>query len=116
MAELQPYFLQAKGAKVVVNDIDAEPAEKTVEEIRAAKGQCILAIGDVTDPNFAESVIQKTVSTWDDLHILVNNAGYTWNKMIHKMSDEQWGGYVNRAYDGPVSPDPSCCTILSGNR
>jgi 3-oxoacyl-[acyl-carrier protein] reductase len=79
-----------EGAKVVVNDIDAEPAEKTAEEIRAAKGQCILAPGDVTDPNFAETVIQKAVSTWDGLHILVNNAGYTWNEMIHKMSDEQW--------------------------
>lgn len=78
------------GARVVVNDIDAEPAKKTVEEIQAVKGQCILATGDVTDPNFAESVIQKAVSTWGGLHILVNNAGYTWNAMIHKMSDEQW--------------------------
>jgi 3-oxoacyl-[acyl-carrier protein] reductase len=47
-------------------------------------------VGDVTDPDFAETIIQKAVSTWGGLHILVNNAGYTWNEMIHKMSDEQW--------------------------
>lgn len=79
-----------EGAKVVVSDVDLEPAENTVKAIRSEGGECILITGDMTDPDVTENMIKKTVSQWGALHILVNNAGYTWNSMLHKMSDEQW--------------------------
>lgn len=83
-------LLAAEGAKVVVSDIDPAPAEETAAAIRQAGGQAHVCCGDVTEPGFAEKIVQSAVDTWDALHILVNNAGFTWDGMLHKMNDEQW--------------------------
>jgi 3-oxoacyl-[acyl-carrier protein] reductase len=80
----------AEGAKVVVSDLDPEPAEETASEIRAAGGEAIVVAGDVTDPDFAGGIVKKAVDTWGGLHILVNNAGFTWDATAHKMTDQQW--------------------------
>jgi len=79
-----------EGAKVVVSDLDEKPARETGEEIKAAGGECIVFVGDVTRPSFAEGIVGKAVQAWGGLHILVNNAGYTWDAVVHKMTDEQW--------------------------
>jgi len=79
-----------EGAKVIVSDIDAEPAKQTVADIRAAGGQAVSFVGDVTDPDFADGLIKKAVDQWGDIHVIVNNAGYTWDGVIHKMADDQW--------------------------
>ena len=79
-----------EGARVVVSDLDPEPAEETASEIRAAGGEAIVVAGDVTGPAFAGEIVKKAVDTWGGLHILVNNAGYTWDAVVHKMTDEQW--------------------------
>jgi len=79
-----------EGAKVVVSDLDAQPAQEVAEEIKAAGGECIVFPGDVTNPSFAENIVGQAVQTWGGLHILVNNAGFTWDAVIHKMTDEQW--------------------------
>ena len=78
------------GARVVVNDLEAEPAEQVVADIRAAGGEAIAVPGDVTAPDFPERIVRAAVETFGKLNILVNNAGYTWDGVIHKMSDEQW--------------------------
>ncbi|MBN1341039.1 MAG: SDR family NAD(P)-dependent oxidoreductase [Phycisphaerae bacterium] len=78
------------GASVVVSDRDAEPAEAVVAEIKDAGGQATSVTGDVTDAAFAEKLIKAAVDTYGKLHILVNNAGYTWDGVIHKMTDQQW--------------------------
>jgi 3-oxoacyl-[acyl-carrier protein] reductase len=84
----------AEGAKVVVSDLDPEPAEETASEIRAAGGEALVVAGDVTDQAFADTAVKKAVETWGGLHILVNNAGYTWDAVIHKMSDDQWDAMI----------------------
>jgi len=82
--------LAAAGAKVVVSDRDAAPTEETVAAILAEGGTAIGVPGDVTDPEFPEKLIEATIAKFGALHILVNNAGYTWDGMLHKMSDKQW--------------------------
>lgn len=79
-----------EGAKVVVSDLDAEPAEQTVADIKANGGEAVAHVGDVTAPGFAEGIVKAAIDTWGSLHILVNNAGFTWDALIHKMPDEQW--------------------------
>ncbi len=79
-----------EGARVVVNDIDQVPAMETAEMIKTHGGECIVVTGDLTAPGFAEKIIEKTINQWGALHILVNNASYTWDAMVHKMSNEQW--------------------------
>jgi len=78
------------GAKVVVNDLNPEPANAVVNEIKAAGKEAIAVPGDVTAPDFPEELLKAAVDTYGKINILVNNAGYTWDGMSHKMEDEQW--------------------------
>jgi 3-oxoacyl-[acyl-carrier protein] reductase len=82
--------LASEGARVVVNDLDAEPAGETVAEIEATGGSAVACIGSVTEEGFAERFVDRAVSTFGGLDIIVNNAGYTWDTVIQKMTDEQW--------------------------
>ncbi|HNR29830.1 MAG TPA: SDR family oxidoreductase [Candidatus Hydrogenedentes bacterium] len=79
-----------EGAKVVVSDRDPEPAEAVVAEIKAAGGEATACNGDITNPAFPAQLVAKTIETFGKINILVNNAGYTWDGMSHKMSDEQF--------------------------
>jgi 3-oxoacyl-[acyl-carrier protein] reductase len=78
------------GARVVVSDIDAHPAEEAVGAIRRAGGQALSVVGDVTARDFPPTLINSALQQFGGLDIIVNNAGYTWDAVIHKMTDEQW--------------------------
>ncbi len=80
----------AHGAHVVVTDIDAAPAEETAHAIAQAGGSALGIACDVTRDSDIEELIGQTVSHYGGLDVLVNNAGYTWDGMLHKMSDAQW--------------------------
>ena len=82
--------LASEGARIVVNDLDAEPAQEAVQAIREAGGQAVACIGNVAAPDFAERFIGTAVSEFQGLDIIVNNAGYTWDNVVQKMTDEQW--------------------------
>ena len=82
--------LAAEGARVVVNDLDAAPADETVADIVAAGGEAVACTGSVTAPDFAERFVQTAIERFGGLDIIVNNAGYTWDNVVQKMTDEQW--------------------------
>ncbi|MDO9706899.1 SDR family NAD(P)-dependent oxidoreductase [Paracraurococcus lichenis] len=82
--------LASEGARVVVNDLDDGPGAETVAEIKALGAEAIACNGDVTKEGFAERFVQAGIDTWGGLDIIVNNAGYTWDNVIQKMTDEQW--------------------------
>jgi 3-oxoacyl-[acyl-carrier protein] reductase len=82
--------LVSEGARLVINDLDAEPAQAVATEIRAAGGEAVACVGSVTAPDFAERLIKTCVDSYKSIDIIVNNAGYTWDSVIQKMSDEQW--------------------------
>ena len=85
----------SEGARIVVNDLDADPAQETVQAIREAGGQAVACAGSVAAPDFAERFIGTAVSEYKGLDIIVNNAGYTWDNVIQKMSDEQWYAMID---------------------
>jgi 3-oxoacyl-[acyl-carrier protein] reductase len=87
--------LATEGAKVVVNDLDAEPAKETVAALEAAGGQAVGCVGSVTDADFGERFVQSAVDQFGGLDIIVNNAGYTWDSVIQKMTDEQWDAILD---------------------
>ncbi|HEX5688416.1 MAG TPA: SDR family NAD(P)-dependent oxidoreductase, partial [Roseiflexaceae bacterium] len=82
-------LLAAHGALVVLGDLDAAPAEETVAAIVAAGGQAVALPGDVTDRSYLDRLVGASVER-GGLDILVACAGYTWDAMSHKMTDEQW--------------------------
>ena len=87
--------LAAEGARVVVNDLDREPAEQTVAAINEAGGEAIACLGSVTAPDFADRFVGAAVRQYQGLDIIVNNAGYTWDNVIQKMTDEQWYAMID---------------------
>lgn len=77
-----------------MSDLDKAPSEETAENIRSAGGNALSIHGDVTDPAFPDQLTKAAVDEYGGLHILVNNAGYTWDGVIHKTTDEQWSAII----------------------
>ncbi len=104
--------LAREGARVVVNDLDQEPALEVVQEIQDGGGEAVACPGNVTADGFAEGFVQKALDTYGGLDIIINNAGYTWDNVIHKMQDEQFQAMLDvhvvapfrilRAAAGPI--------------
>jgi len=82
--------LASEGARVVINDLDAAPAEQTVADIVSRGGQAVACVGSVTDADFGDQFVKTALDTFGGVDIIVNNAGYTWDNVVQKMSDEQW--------------------------
>ena len=77
----------ANGARVLINDLDADAAEQAASEI---DGETAVYAGDMTKPEAAEELVATANEAFGSVDIVVNNAGYTWDGVAHKMSDEQF--------------------------
>jgi 3-oxoacyl-[acyl-carrier protein] reductase len=82
--------LASLGAAVMVNDLDEAPASETESAIRAAGGRVACLAGDITVPAFPQQLVDATLAAFGAIDIIVNNAGYTWDNVIQKTSDEQF--------------------------
>jgi 3-oxoacyl-[acyl-carrier protein] reductase len=82
--------LASEGARVVVNDLDAEPADEVVAAITAAGGTAVACVGSVTDRSFPERFVGMAVEAFGGVDIIVNNAGYTWDSVVQRMTDDAW--------------------------
>src|ERR1700756_5600192 len=78
-------LLSQEGAKVLINDLDGDVAEQTASEI---SGETVVYAGDLTASGAADELVKTAVDAWGRLDIVINNAGYTRDAPIHKMSDE----------------------------
>ena len=79
----------AAGDRVVVNDMGPS-ADDVVEEIRALGGEAVSSKGDVSDWAYGESLVQQAISSFGELHALVNNAGLVRDRMLTNMSEDEW--------------------------
>jgi 3-oxoacyl-[acyl-carrier protein] reductase len=77
----------AEGAKVLINDIDGDVAEQAASEI---EGEKAVFAGDLTKEGVPDDLVAKGIEAFGQVDILVNNAGYTWDGVIHRMTDEQF--------------------------
>ncbi|MDQ4006101.1 MAG: SDR family oxidoreductase, partial [Actinomycetota bacterium] len=80
-------LLAEHGAQVLINDLDGDVAEEASGEIQ---GETTPFAGDLTKEGVPEKMVETAVEAFGKLDIVVNNAGYTWDGPIHKMSDEQF--------------------------
>jgi 3-oxoacyl-[acyl-carrier protein] reductase len=87
--------LASEGARLVINDLDADPAHETVEALKKMGADAVACVGNVGAPDFAERFINRAMHTYKGIDIIVNNAGYTWDDVIQKMTDEQWYAIID---------------------
>ncbi len=77
----------AEGAKVLINDLDPDVAQQTASEIN---GETAVFAGDLTKEGAADELVKAANDAFGSVDICINNAGYTWDGVAHKMSDEQF--------------------------
>ncbi|MBD3235190.1 MAG: 3-oxoacyl-[acyl-carrier-protein] reductase [Candidatus Eisenbacteria bacterium] len=82
--------LAARGADVVISDVDIDGAQATAQEISALGRRSLAQQCDVAQRAAVEQLVQTTVSELGRLDILVNNAGITRDGLLVRMSEEQW--------------------------
>ena len=80
-------LLAEQGAQVLINDLDGDVAEQAAAEIQ---GETAVFAGDLTKEGACDKLVETAVDAFGKIDIIVNNAGYTWDGPIHKMSDEQF--------------------------
>src|SRR3954447_8999931 len=80
-------LLSEQGAQVLINDLDGDVAEQAAQEI---EGDTTVFAGDLTKPDVPDQLVQKAVDDFGKIDIVVNNAGYTWDGPVHKITDEQF--------------------------
>lgn len=97
-------LLAAEGARVVVNDLDGEPAQVVVDEIVATGGEAVAAPGDVARWETGEALVGFAIETYGDLHVLVNNAGTVADRFLANMSEEEWDEVVRVDLKGHFVP------------
>jgi 3-oxoacyl-[acyl-carrier protein] reductase len=80
-------LLASQGAQVLINDLDGDVAEQAAGEIQ---GETAVFAGDLTKADAPEQLVAKAVDSFGKIDIIVNNAGYTLDAPIHKMTDEHF--------------------------
>jgi 3-oxoacyl-[acyl-carrier protein] reductase len=80
-------LLSEHGAKVLINDLDADLAQ---EAASAIPGETVVYGGDLTASGAPDALVQTAIDAWGRLDIIVNNAGYTIDGVLHKMTDDQF--------------------------
>jgi len=108
--------LASEGARVVVNDLDRDPANETVAAIKAAGGQAVACPGSVSAPDFAERFVKTAVDSYKGIDIIVNNAGFTWDNVVQKMTDEQWHAILDCHLTAPFRILRAAQPVISGLR
>ncbi len=78
-------ILSEHGAKLLINDLDGDIAQQTASEIG---GETVVFAADLTDPSAPAKLVKTAIDQWGQIDIIVNNAGYTLDAAVHKMSDD----------------------------
>ncbi len=87
--------LAEHGANVMVVDINAIAADKTVNDIRAAGGRAAYNLGDITSYDGAGDIFKATLDTFGDVHAVVNNAGNNRDRMFTSLTEADWDQVIN---------------------
>jgi 3-oxoacyl-[acyl-carrier protein] reductase len=80
--------LALAGASVMMNDLDESTLRKAADEIPVDRVSCLY--GDLTDPSVPQRLVESTIDSFGSVDIIVNNAGYNWDHVIQKATDEQF--------------------------
>jgi len=80
-------LLAEHGARVLIVDLDGDAAEQTAGEIA---GETVTFAGDLTKDGVPDQMVARAIEAFGGIDIIVNNAGYTWDGVMHRMTDDQY--------------------------
>jgi NAD(P)-dependent dehydrogenase (short-subunit alcohol dehydrogenase family) len=113
--------LAAQGARVVVNDLGTAtdgsgasrgPADEVVAGIKKSGGTAVPSYASVATPEGAESIIKTAIDSFGRLDVLVNNAGFTRDRMVYNLSDEEWDGVIKTNLYGTFYCTRAACRVM----
>jgi len=85
----------AAGAKVLVNDINAQAAADAVADIQRAGGKALANTQDITNYEQSESIVRTAIDHFGDLHVVINNAGICRDRMFASMTEQEWDQVIS---------------------
>jgi NAD(P)-dependent dehydrogenase (short-subunit alcohol dehydrogenase family) len=95
IGEVVAKTLAQNGCKVVINDVNIERVLKVTDDIKAAGGEVVGIVADVSKRDQVKDMINRTVEEFGRIDILVNNAGIAKDKGFLKMTEEDWDSVIN---------------------
>ena len=87
--------LAEQGALIVANDLDQEPLNDTLGQIEAMGSKAVGLAASVGDLDIGKRLADLAVATFGDVHLVFTAAGYTWDGMVHRMTDDQWQAIID---------------------
>lgn len=108
--------LAQEGVRVVVNDLDTEVAQGVVDEVVAGGGEAVAAGGSVAASDACDAMVGAAQDAFGGLDIVVNNAGLTRDKMLHRMADEDWDLVVNVSLRGTFKVCRAAARLLRAGK
>jgi NAD(P)-dependent dehydrogenase (short-subunit alcohol dehydrogenase family) len=97
-------LLATEGARVVVNDVDADNAHAVVDEIRSTGAEAVANTDDVSDTDGSKALVAQAISTFGALDALVNNAGILRDRMFVNMTFDDWDAVIRVHLRGTFAP------------
>ena len=106
-------MLARHGAKVVVNDLgantdgsgaDQSPAQEGVDRIKKEGGDAIVDGSDISTWGASKAMVDKAISTFGGLDILINNAGILRDRMLVNMTEDDWDAVIKVHLKGTFAP------------
>ncbi|MBP1995904.1 SDR family NAD(P)-dependent oxidoreductase [Paenibacillus eucommiae] len=93
-----------EGATVIVNDLNIENGQETVELIKAAGGKAAFFQADVTNAESVKTMIDQVIDEYGQIHVLFNNAGISGVGALHEVEPDQWDRVMNINVKGVFIP------------
>ena len=84
-----------EGAKVIINDVNLDSANKVAQDIKSKGGEALVVNADVTNKIQVQAMIKEILGKYGKLDIIVNNAGINRDALVKKMDEAQWDQVIN---------------------
>jgi 3-oxoacyl-[acyl-carrier protein] reductase len=109
--------LARQGARVAVNDVDADAATRCVDELRGQGLDAFAVVGSVADPQQSGDIVRRAADHFGRLDILVNNAARGGKAIaVERMPLEEWQATLNLNLTGPFLMSKAAVPIMRGQR
>src|SRR3989304_4953904 len=108
--------LAFEGANIAVVDINLDAAQATAKEIEAMGRKSIALKVNVSNFTESEKMVEDAVASLGGLHILVNNAGITRDKLLLRMTEDEWDAVINVNLKSAFNCTKAAVKVMSKNR